>query len=1224
MQRQTLLKEARALIYSVALGGILIQPMISHSVSGQDNSVNIAPLVGIATQSSTGSGGDASRAIDGNTDGNFGAGSVTHTSGTDIPFWEVDLNDVYEVDRVVIWNRTDCCGERLTNFEVLALDGAFGVVYSEILYSGEGEFAPESFEVVFPAGTNARWISIQPFEEGILSLAEVEVFSSLAGMPPTLQGTMPPLVLRTVGQALELSVTALGETPLDYTWYKNGVELPEFDGPTLTIDPVLTSTAGDYSVEVSNGLGQAQSGTTTVQVPGYNVALGKSAVSGSGAYNGVAFDAGQFPVSKVTDGNTFEGVNAPISYWLEANGKTDAWFILDLEEPRSIEALALYNTHNRQYNDRGTGSFEIYASDSIEELFASGGVARYYAFEGDLNDASDTVAHGTGLANWLNDSPAAISGSQSLELNGFGDLIEIMDPENPSAYTISLWVRLDEIRAGSLITRTDANGSGASWSHQLRVTAAGNVEHYVWDGAVKTVTSSTTLEAGIWYHIAGTAENGGSLKLYINGTEEGTAVTVSALWGGGDRWWIGSDSGAARDTFPLGALDDLAIWHGDLGADGIAELSSGQSPNATALPDAPSLGQRLVNPQMILSGFLTDTTDLAELPVDFFDPQSGLTPTTARYLQFQATSANNPGNHVGLNEIVVISDLETPEQGDTHLTDLTTVGDPVADVSGSATLTFNATANDESGDPIYYTYQLESSTGQILQQGPALDLTSATFEIPVGSWTLTVTVDDDLILIDAAEDNQRIESIEIQPFGSLVLISEGSPVIDGSGAYNGVAFNEGTFPASNITDGNINEATDAPVSYWLERDGSGSGWALIDLGEPQPINAIRLYNTHNRQYADRGTGDFQILAGNQLDQIFAEGGVTRFYGFENNVEDGSGNGIHGAVTGTLNYTSDVPAAVQSGSAGIFAGADTQVEILDSEAYRAYTLSAWVRPDGLEGGSIIARTNASGITAAWSHQLRINDFGNFEHYLFDGAAKQVTSFTFTSPGQWYHVVGAVSNSGEMRLYVNGVEEGTPVVINNLWSGGDRWTLGGQSGQISAPFSGAIAEVAIWDHDRFSTSEIEELNSGLSPLELAPADAGDPALVLSDAEVILSGTLSSTIGQDFINPDTFNTDNGLSPVIARYVRVELLSANNGGNHVGLNEIEILSDPTFTGEVDQPVLNIERSGNSLILTWEGDFQLMEASAATGPYEVVENAVSGVAVSTEAPQSFYRLRKE
>src|SRR3954452_15332870 len=44
-----------------------------------------------ATQSSTGWGGAASRAVDGNTDGNFFDNSVTHTLLEANAWWEVDL-----------------------------------------------------------------------------------------------------------------------------------------------------------------------------------------------------------------------------------------------------------------------------------------------------------------------------------------------------------------------------------------------------------------------------------------------------------------------------------------------------------------------------------------------------------------------------------------------------------------------------------------------------------------------------------------------------------------------------------------------------------------------------------------------------------------------------------------------------------------------------------------------------------------------------------------------------------------------------------------------------------------------------------------------------------------------------------------------------------------------------------------------------------------------------
>ena len=48
-------------------------------------------------QSSVHDGGAANRAVDGNTNGNWGAVSVTHTQGEENPWWEVNLLAEYEI-----------------------------------------------------------------------------------------------------------------------------------------------------------------------------------------------------------------------------------------------------------------------------------------------------------------------------------------------------------------------------------------------------------------------------------------------------------------------------------------------------------------------------------------------------------------------------------------------------------------------------------------------------------------------------------------------------------------------------------------------------------------------------------------------------------------------------------------------------------------------------------------------------------------------------------------------------------------------------------------------------------------------------------------------------------------------------------------------------------------------------------------------------------------------
>ena len=80
-----------------------------------------------ARQSSTGYLGDASRAVDGNTDGNYGRSqSVSHTGDEPSPWWEVDLGRELPVDEVVVWNRTDGGSDQLLGAEVRLLNASRG------------------------------------------------------------------------------------------------------------------------------------------------------------------------------------------------------------------------------------------------------------------------------------------------------------------------------------------------------------------------------------------------------------------------------------------------------------------------------------------------------------------------------------------------------------------------------------------------------------------------------------------------------------------------------------------------------------------------------------------------------------------------------------------------------------------------------------------------------------------------------------------------------------------------------------------------------------------------------------------------------------------------------------------------------------------------------------------------------------------------------------------
>ena len=90
--------------------------------------VNLA-LGGIATQHSTSFNGIAERAIDGETNGDWNAGSCTSTGGfgehdsihdADDPWWTVALKGgMASVRAITIYNRADCCTEYLRGFRIL-------------------------------------------------------------------------------------------------------------------------------------------------------------------------------------------------------------------------------------------------------------------------------------------------------------------------------------------------------------------------------------------------------------------------------------------------------------------------------------------------------------------------------------------------------------------------------------------------------------------------------------------------------------------------------------------------------------------------------------------------------------------------------------------------------------------------------------------------------------------------------------------------------------------------------------------------------------------------------------------------------------------------------------------------------------------------------------------------------------------------------------------------
>ncbi len=146
--------------------------------------------------------------------------------------------------------------------------------------------------------------------------------------------------------------------------------------------------------------------------------------------------------------------------------------------------------------------------------------------------------------------------------------------------------------------------------------------------------------------------------------------------------------------------------------------------------------------------------------------------------------------------------------------------------------------------------------------------------------------------------------------------------------------------------------------------------------------------------------------------------------------DGNLDDLVGSSTGTFTGGTPGYGAGMVNQALAFDGIDDYLELPSLPSPTTYTITAWVKPARTDAANIITRTSSSGPNTHWSHQLRITSSGVFEHYTWDGSARVVTGTTAIEADGWYFVVSSATNNGDVRLYVNGQEEGAATTVGTL--------------------------------------------------------------------------------------------------------------------------------------------------------------------------------------------------
>ncbi|MDX6738508.1 LamG-like jellyroll fold domain-containing protein [Actinocorallia sp. A-T 12471] len=228
-----------------------------------------------------------------------------------------------------------------------------------------------------------------------------------------------------------------------------------------------------------------------------------------------------------------------------------------------------------------------------------------------------------------------------------------------------------------------------------------------------------------------------------------------------------------------------------------------------------------------------------------------------------------------------------------------------------------------------------------------------------------------------------------------------------------------------------NTVTSAASAAVTVQGGTISGYASEVLSDA-PSNYWRLGEAS-------GTAAYDWTGGNDLT---TQGGVTRNVAGALSGDTDKASSFNGSSTGSASSG----AAPRPGD---------------------FTVEAWVKTNSLLGGKIVGYGNAAtGTSSSYDRHLYVANNGRIVFGVYPGAVKTITTAGTYRDNQWHHVVGTLSATDGMKLYVDGVLRGSDPNTKSAEAYNGRWRVGGDnlSGWTNQPTSnylnGSIDDVAVY--------------------------------------------------------------------------------------------------------------------------------------------------------------------
>lgn len=225
--------------------------------------------------------------------------------------------------------------------------------------------------------------------------------------------------------------------------------------------------------------------------------------------------------------------------WEYSSGKPIGWWKLD-----DCQGTTAYDSSGNGYN----GTITIGATGT--------------------NTSEGTCSSGTSTEAWNNGTSG--KRNYSIDLDSTDDWIDMGDFFYSDPFTVCAWINADTLdsNARSIVIKRNNTGTvTASSTNEWQLIAESAVVKFsVWDSvpaATLSLTGSSTLSTGTWYHVCGVSGGASSTGyIYVNGVEDDQGSQTNARENDSvNAVQIGARTGNNNNRYWDGQIDDVKIWN---------------------------------------------------------------------------------------------------------------------------------------------------------------------------------------------------------------------------------------------------------------------------------------------------------------------------------------------------------------------------------------------------------------------------------------------------------------------------------------------------------------------------------------------------------------------------------------------------------------------------------------------------------------------------------------